>query len=170
MDAVTVAATGGYAGSVQTNASGVYTISGVPHGATGIVLTPAKTGYTFAPVNRTVNNVTANVTGQDFTGTLNTYTITGTITDGVNPIDAVTVAATGGYAGSVQTNASGAYTITGVPHGATGIVLTPTKTGYTFAPVTRTVNNVTANVTGEDFTGTLNTYTISGTITDGVNP
>jgi hypothetical protein len=53
--------------SVTTNASGVYTFSGLGNG--GYTLTPSLSGYTFSPVNRSVSVNGANVSGQNFTGT-----------------------------------------------------------------------------------------------------
>jgi serine protease len=53
--------------STTTNASGAYTLSGVANGT--YTLTPSLSGYTFSPVNRSVTVSSANVTGQNFTGT-----------------------------------------------------------------------------------------------------
>jgi hypothetical protein len=164
VEGVTVTASSGFSGSDDTDVDGNYTITGVPYGSTGIILTPSKTGYTFDPTTRTVNDVMANVTGQDFTGTLITHTISGTITDGVNPMEGVTATASGGHSGSDDTDVDGNYTITSVPEGSTGIILTPTLVGYTFVPTTRTVNDITSNVTGQDFTGTITLYTITASV------
>jgi len=70
--------------------------------------------------------------------------------DSNNPISGVTVSA--GSGGSAVTDASGYYTLFGVITGM--YTLTPTKTGYTFSPVTRTVS-VPPDAAGQDFTGTL---------------
>jgi len=70
---VSVTASGGFVGSATTNGNGLYTIPGVPVGATSIVLTPTFPGHTMSPTSRTVPGPTAdNVTGMDFTATLNT--------------------------------------------------------------------------------------------------
>jgi titin len=98
-----------------------------------------------------VDDVTGDVTGQDFTATLNTHAVAGTIQTNATGLENVSVAASGGHVQIVITDASGGYTLTGVPHGSTGIVITPTLTGYRFTPSTRTVNNVTADVGGQDF-------------------
>lgn len=110
--------------------------------------------------------------GTDNTGTVlgtanvtfvpQTFTITGTITDGTNPLENVSVSATGGHTQTVTTNASGVYTLTGVTDGAQNITITPTLSEYTFSPVNRSVTGpVTANVTAQNFTGTLVTYTLT---------
>ena len=80
------------------------------------------------------------------------YSVTGHIRDGSdNPIPSVIVSAgTGGFA---TTDAGGIYTITNLITGT--YTLTPTKSGWTFTPATRTVN-VPPDATGIDFTGMLN--------------
>jgi hypothetical protein len=154
---VVVSAGAGY--SATTEASGYYTITEVVSGT--YTLTPTLGGYSFEPITRTLV-VTQNVTGQHFTGTLQTYTISGRVTDAdTTPISGVVVSAGAGY--SATTEASGYYTITEVVSGT--YTLTPTLGGYSFEPITRTLV-VTQNVTGQHFTGTLQTYTISGQVTD----
>lgn len=95
-----------------------------------------------------------------------TYSISGTVTLGGNGLSGVTISATGGHTGSTTTNSAGEYTISGVAEGSASVTITPTLTGYTFSPSTKTVSGpVNANATGQDFTATLNTYTVTGTIT-----
>jgi pimeloyl-ACP methyl ester carboxylesterase len=79
------------------------------------------------------------------------YTISGRIVDGGGtPISGVVVSA--GRGGSAITNPSGSYTITNVITGT--YTLTPTKSGYTFSPPSRTVS-VPPDVTGQGFVGTF---------------
>jgi hypothetical protein len=56
----------GSATSVTTNSAGYFTFQGVPSGNYG--LTPSKAGLTFAPPNKSVTVVNADVTGQNFIG------------------------------------------------------------------------------------------------------
>ena len=80
-----------------------------------------------------------------------TYSVTGHIHDGGgNPILGVAVSA--GAGGSAVTDASGAYTITDLITGT--YVVTASKSGWTFTPVTRTVS-VPPSATGQDFTGSV---------------
>ncbi len=79
-----------------------------------------------------------------------TYSVTGTIAtsagagiSGVNVSNGST---------SVVTNSSGVYTFTGVANGT--YTLTPSLSGYTFSPATRSVTVNSANVSGQNFTGT----------------
>ena len=129
-----------------------------PTGWTGTI-TPSLTGYTFSPVSINVTTpVTANLPNQNFTATLNTYTVSGTLgTTGA------TVAFNGTTSGSATVVGS-SYSFT-APHGWTGTI-TPSKTGYTFSPALITISapGVTATLPNQNFTATLNTYTVSGTL------
>ncbi len=79
-----------------------------------------------------------------------TYTISGAITTAAGAgISGVTVS-TG--SNSTNTDASGAYTLSGVTNGT--YTLTPSRSGFTFSPATRSVTVNDANVTGQNFTGT----------------
>ncbi|MGA9364221.1 MAG: T9SS type A sorting domain-containing protein [Bacteroidota bacterium] len=107
---------------------------------------------------------TGMTTFSDFAvGEVTLFTISGMITDGTNPLADVSVAASGGFTGNATTDVTGAYTIGSIPSGATGIVLTPSLGGYSFSPTTRTVNNVSGPVTGQDFTGATGGYWITAT-------
>jgi len=83
-----------------------------------------------------------------YTGGDPTFFVSGHVRDSSgDPIPEVTVSAEAG--GSATTDASGAYTISGLPAGT--YTLTPSKSGYTFSPPTRTVS-VPPDATGKDFT------------------
>lgn len=78
-----------------------------------------------------------------------TYSISGRVTDGTgNTIAGVTVSA--GAAGSATTDQNGAYTLTGLAAGT--YTLTPSKSGYSFSPASRTVT-VPPDATGQNFVG-----------------
>jgi hypothetical protein len=83
-------------------------------------------------------------------GGTTTYTVSGTITtSGGAGISGVTVS-TGSV--SATTNASGAYTLSGLANGT--YTLTPSLSGFTFSPTSRSVTVSGANVTAQNFTGT----------------
>jgi len=63
---VTVTLTGPANATTTTNSSGVYTFTGLVPG-NNYTVTPSLAPYTFSPLNRIVNVINANVTGQDFT-------------------------------------------------------------------------------------------------------
>jgi alpha-tubulin suppressor-like RCC1 family protein len=137
----TLSYTGG--GPVTASSGGVYTIH-VTYGWSGTV-TPSKAGYTFSPVNRPYTDVLADQTGQDYTATAITYTISGSTGPG-----GVTLSYTDGTAKTVTSASNGSYTIT-IHYGWSGTV-TPSKTGYTFSPANRTYTNVITNKTGQNYT------------------
>jgi len=156
---VSVAANNG-GGLDTTDGSGYYELT-VPYDWSGNV-TPSKTGYTFDPVSRSYSNVTSDDSGEDYTATAPTPTISGHVrTSGGAGISGASVSANNG-GGSDTTDGNGYYELT-VPHDWTGVV-TPAKTDYTFDPTSRDYSNVTADQTAQDYTGTTSTPVISGYI------
>jgi len=144
--------------TATTITDGSYTISGVPAGS--YTVTPSKAEYTFAPLNTPVT-IGPSATGINFTGTQVTYTVSGTVAlsggTGVN-----TVAISDGLGHTTSTDASGNYTLSGLPAGS--YTLTPSKAEYTFNPVNQAVT-VGGSKTGINFTATLISYAISGRVT-----
>jgi hypothetical protein len=88
-----------------------------------------------------------------------TYSLSGTITLSGSGLTGVTVTA---GSGSATTNASGAWTISGLAAGS--YTVTPSRSGYTFSPSSQAATITSANVTGINFTATAvsTTYSISG--------
>ncbi len=89
----------------------------------------------------------------NLTGTGTGPVISGTVTDGTNPIVGVTISFS--HDGLTETtDASGNYShmvISGI-----STTITPSKTGYgNWTPASITLNNVTTDQTGQDFQGTL---------------
>jgi hypothetical protein len=155
---VTLSLSGASTATVTTDASGTYSFAGLPIGS--YTVTPSKTGFTFAPVSRSVNVASANVAGQDFTASavVHTYAISGTVTGG----SSVLVTLSGAGAGTTTTDSSGKYNFSGLVNGS--YTVTPSKEGYSFSPTNRLVTVDGADATEKDFTATLNTYAISGTV------
>jgi outer membrane protein assembly factor BamB len=148
--------------SATTQADGSYVISGVPYG--DYTLTPSLSGYSFTPPTLSVSVTSADVTGQNFTATAGTRTVSGTVLEGGSGLAGVTMTLTpGGLAATTQ--ADGTYVIFGVGDGS--YTLTPTKSWYTFTPPNRSVTVSGANVTGMDFTASPVGHNVSGTVTEG---
>ncbi|MCB9250738.1 MAG: hypothetical protein H6613_20465 [Ignavibacteriales bacterium] len=143
----------GSAKSITSLPNGDYTVT-LPHGWSGTI-TPTKIGYTFSPVNRSYTNLTANITNENYTTTIDEFTISGSTV-----VEGVTLSWTDGTAKTATSDINGNYIIT-VPYSWSGSI-TPSKVGYTFAPVVRTFSNVISSKLNQDFTPTLNTYTITG--------
>jgi len=151
----TVKLTGATTATVTANTSGVYTFTGVANGS--YVVTPTKTGYVFTPASQSVTVNGANATA-NFSSAAQTFTISGTIS-GAGGASA-TVKLTGAATATVTANASGVYTFTGIANGS--YVVTPTKTGDVFTPVSQSVTVNGANATANF--SSAQTFTISGTI------
>jgi hypothetical protein len=79
------------------------------------------------------------------------YSISGIVTDNSGTaLSGVTVSLTGASSASTTTDTSGFYRFTGLSNGS--YTITPTKTGYTFSPVNRTVSVNGGDVIGQNFT------------------
>ena len=144
--------------SAPSNASGVYSITSVPAGSVGTLI-PSLAGYSFAPTSRPVTALSGDLTAQDFSASVLTYTVSGKISGavlaGVNVSDGTT---------STTTDSNGAYSFSGEPYG-TSLVLTPSLAGYTFSPAEISINSIKGNQTGKNFTSSNLTLSISGKVT-----
>jgi Putative binding domain, N-terminal/Secretion system C-terminal sorting domain/Viral BACON domain len=147
----------GVPGLLVTDVDGKYSRY-VSHGWSGTI-TPTLEGYSFTPSSTTYTNVTADQV-VNYTATWNTYTIAGTVSlSGGGALSGISMS---GLPGDPVTDSNGDYSAS-VDHGWSGTV-TPNLEGYTFDPVSRSYADVDADHSGEDYTATINTYTISGTV------
>ena len=146
--------------TTTTNSAGAYAFDYLPAGRNYIV-TPMKPGYQLTPVSKSVNNLSANQMGVDFT--VKNYSVTGRITrpGTTTGIDAVTVTLAspmlaGFSARSVRTDSTGAYTFTSLPAG-NNYTIKVVKSRFTFTPATRSITNLRSNIpagAATNFTGT----------------
>ena len=153
MGGATLSFTDGTPRTVTADGSGNYSFT-VPYGWSGTV-TPAKTGYTFTPANKTYTNVQANQTAQNYTAIGSPHSISGNA-----GVAGVTLSYMDGAGKVVTTDASGNYSLI-VSYNWSGTV-TPTKTGYTFIPTSKTYTNVQANQIAQNYIAAGITYSISG--------
>ena len=109
-----------------------------------------------------MTGVPPDATGQDFVGTPVTYAISGDVTYAGSPLSGASVSDGAGH--SVTSDASGNYTLSGLAAGT--YTFTVSKSGYSFAPTSRTIT-VPPDATGQDFVGTAITYSVSGKVADG---
>lgn len=93
-----------------------------------------------------------------------TYTISGFVNLDSGPVLAgVTITLSGASSGTTTTNAGGYYSFSNLDNGS--YTVTPSRTGYTFAPTSRPATVSGANVSALSFTATPPaTYTISGAV------
>lgn len=160
LSGVTMSITGSTTTSTTTDGSGNYSVT--LDGDGDYTFTPSKTGYIFTPGSNSTTTLSASVTGIDFTATP-VYTVSGTITRNGSALSGVTVSVTGSSTTSTDTDASGNYSFT-LQSG--NYTLTPTRANYTFSPVSVSTTALSGNWAGNDFAATVNTYTVSGTITE----
>lgn len=147
---VTITLSGNATGSTITDSLGRYRFTGLANGS--YTVTPGMTDYTFTPASRTVTISGVNATGQNFTGTsaVATYSISGKVlTSSGTPITGVPITLSGNATGSTTTDSLGRYKFTGLVNGS--YTVTPSMTGYTFTPASRSVTITGANITGQNF-------------------
>ena len=96
------------------------------------------------------------------TSSLQTYTVTGTITSGGSPLVGVVVAVSGSASTTAVTAADGTYSFSLTSGG--NYTLTPSSANYTFSPMNVSTTNLSGNWSGNNFTATFAAYTVSGTL------
>jgi hypothetical protein len=160
---VTVSLSGAATATTTTNASGNYVFANLLNG--GYTVTPSMAGYAFTPSSIAVTIIFADLPGRNFTAApLVTYSISGTaLTSTKLPIPGATINVTGPVNSTVTTNSKGQYTAGGLLPGI--YTITPSLTGFTFTPASKTAEIINKNLTGQNFTGTPKTgavFSISG--------
>ena len=122
--------------STTTGQDGAYSFANLHAGE--YTLRPGLAGYTFSPVTRTIT-VPPDATAVNFTATVTptTFNLSGPLTaDHGNALGGVKISVSNG-AGSFTTDSNGNYGFLGLNSGT--YTITPSKTGYTFSPPSRTV-------------------------------
>lgn len=136
-------------GSDMTGPDGTYSLE-VAYNWSGTVR-PIKAGWTFQPVTRSYTNVTTSIPSEHYVGYRlgQKYTISGTVRqpDGTG-IPGVSLEFSNN-GGTVTTDDSGYYS-NAVKHGWSGTV-TPSLTGFTFVPASRSYTNVTSEKIYQDY-------------------
>ncbi|MHB8994264.1 MAG: carboxypeptidase regulatory-like domain-containing protein [Armatimonadota bacterium] len=145
--------------SATTDAAGNYLITGLLPGT--YTVKPALRGFTFTPSEQTVT-VDSDITGRDFTWTVG-YDIDGRVLDAAgNGMQGVTV--TSGIVTTI-TNDTGYWRMLDLPAGSYNVV--PSLPRYVFEPQSRTVTvGPGLSGLGQQFVGRLQTFGVSGVITD----
>ena len=171
----TVTLSGAASATTTANSSGAYTFTGLANGTYAV--TPSRAGYTFSPTSQSATVNGGNVTGVNFSANASgsqTYSISGTITPTTGGAGA-TVTLSGTASTTTIANSSGAYTFTGFGNGT--YTVTPSHTGYTFSPTSKSATVNGANVAGISFTATPVTtqhtatasWTASASVVSGYN-
>jgi hypothetical protein len=145
----TVTLSGSASATVSADSAGSYSFNGLANGS--YTVTPSKSGYTFTPLNQSVTVNGTSVSGINFTAQAvpSTWNISGTISPASGGNGAM-VTLGGATSASVTADSSGNYSFSGLANGT--YTVTPSKSGYTFTPASRTVTVNGANVSGIGFT------------------
>ncbi len=160
---VTVTLSGTASGIITTDSNGNYAFADLPAGGNYNV-TLSRTNYTFSPPQRSVVNL-ASDQSLHFAASRNLFTIRGRITDGPGAaIASATVTISGDSNSSNQTDANGFYSFSVPAEG--NYTVTPSKSLHVFNPQSRAITNLTKNETDVNFEGTLQTFVISGRVTN----
>jgi hypothetical protein len=159
---ISLSGTGVATTTVTTGADGSYSFKSLQSGASYIV-TPSKANYSFAPPSQTFNDLSSNATA-NFTGTLLRFNISGVVTIAGTSPGGVTVTLSGDASAVTTTADDGSYAFTSLP-ASHNYTVTPSLPKFAFSPPSRIFTNLSANRTA-NFTGSLQTFTISGQVKD----
>ena len=166
-------------GTVTSNGGASVTSEGVCYSTSANPTTPCTSDGTATPFTSSLSGLASGTLyhyrafatnsagtgyGSDltFSTVTPTYSISGTVSPAAGSIDPnpnVTVSCPTCTFTSVQTSAGGGYSFAGNPNGT--YTVTPSKAGYTFSPVNRSVTVSGANSSGNNFTATGSAPVIS---------
>jgi GH18 family chitinase len=168
------AASGSTVLTAVSDASGLYSISGLTAGL-NFTVTAAKTGFSYAPTSTVYNAIDSNKTLNFAQGApVVYYTVSGTVLNNATPVSGVTVTVTAtSTAGTftATTNSSGVYSIANLPSGG-NYTVTAALAGQTFTPASTVYTNLTSNKTlnfAQDVI-VVPSSKISGTVKNGSTP
>ncbi|MCP4611601.1 MAG: hypothetical protein GY845_23065 [Planctomycetes bacterium] len=128
----------------------------VNYGWKGTV-TPVLAGFTFEPQQISYAKVTSDQPNQDYAAKIRTYKISGLVSVDGKPMKDVAI---DGLPGTPVTGANGTY-VAIVDYGFTGSA-TPMANGYIFTPGSKPYTNVNRDMSNQNYTGAVLTFTISG--------
>jgi hypothetical protein len=151
-DNVTVTLSGSSTAVQTVNNGGTYSFNVAALGT--YTVTPSKNGYVFTPPAKRFDTIAANQS-QNFEAKP-LYTISGTITGADN----VTVTLSGSSSGSQTVNSGVSYSF--LVEGGGSYTITPSNTGYTFTPSSKSFSNISSNQI-QNFTASVKTAELSYT-------
>jgi len=127
-------------------------------------VTPEKEGFTFSPPARPyTGGLDGDMLYEHFTAAVRRFTISGDIvSDRGDPVAGVTIFTALGSDVSAVTDENGHFDLE-VDYNWKGL-LSPVKEGYTWTPLSKKVDPVTMNLSGQGFSGKVKMLEISGTI------
>ncbi len=161
---------GGASKSTVTDGSGNYSFNALSSTA-NYTVTPSSAGFAFSPVKLSTSPaLLSTISNWNFAGTVSiaTASISGYARDSVTAVALldVLVTLTGGAQGSDTTDSGGSYQFSGLSQNS-AYTVTPTLSGYTFAPVSISTNSLTSDLINPNFMGTRQTRNITGYVRNG---
>ena len=147
---------GAASATVTADASGNYSFTGLLNGS--YTVTPSKTGFTFSPASQAATVSNANMTAVNFSTRylqhLRHHQRIGR--------ERCHGELSGAARATVTADASGNYTFNGVTNGP--YTITPSKSGFGFAPASQNVTVASGQCLAVSFSTTGKTFTLQGTI------
>lgn len=151
----------GFRTAFNADSNGNYAIRNLP-GGRDYIIRPSAGGATFNPASRTVTNLLADESGQDFGAVDPDLSISGQVTGTNNgsdfPIVNATVQLLGTTAGTVQTDANGRYSFNALTSGGNYQVQVSAP-NFNFPTPTRSFTNLTIDQTA-DFAGSITPHPV----------
>jgi hypothetical protein len=162
---ISVELSGGGTATTLTDGNGNYVFSDLINGT--YTVTPSPYGST--PLSRTLTVDLSDVTGQDFVMTGRAISGRVAIDNGTG-VPGVTISLSGTGTASTITDASGAYSFSGL-NMSSSYTITPSTScnAYTFNPPSLTVDLIDTDLTGQDFTGSAS-FSITGSVSANGSP
>ena len=144
----------GLPGNPTTDGNGEYSVR-VEHGFSGVAV-PVSGGTTFDPAGCSYINVSADNSGEDYIAAIDTFTISGTVTNTLGAtLSGVSI---NGLPGNPVTGSNGAYSAK-VLSGFSGTAI-PVMQATDFTPGSRSYSNVVANQAAQDYEGLQHTGSV----------
>jgi hypothetical protein len=148
----TLSLSGTASATTTASSNGTYNFSGLAAGTYAV--TPSASGFGFNPTTQAALITSSDVTGVNFIAAAQngpTFTLSGTISP-PSAGSGAAVVLSGPVGATATANSSGSYSFPGLTNGTYSV--TPSKSGFAFAPGTQTATIIGANLTGVNFTGT----------------
>jgi len=162
MESVSVAIEGKINKTTESSSNGTYSFEEIGEGEYKI--TPFSEDFTFIPESNIFTVTDNDIDGLDFTGTLNTYTVSGTVFDinGTGLSDVCVYLSGSGGNFNTTTVANGDYTFEHIVKGEWTVTIQEDGATFTPEPLPFTISDT--DETERNFT--ITGYSVSGTILD----
>lgn len=156
--------------TATTDASGDFSFTDLPLYSTYRFI-PGAEHYNILPSSKTYSNISDDITDILFTGYLDKWWIRGRVSENYISIEnaEVTLFIDSVENTTVLTDSSGRFEFFNLNAGSTYLIV-PSKTNYTFDPVSREYINLSSQHENQDFEADYDTWEIAGTITENGKP